>query len=196
MKTKYAYIAALVLLAFLSVCYYFDKSSKKPISEDPYRIIERLRVENYLLKEGFFHSCDFSFIPLELDQSFPNILGPVNLHDLSENDHTLFLFVNPSACLPCVPEHLEDIKSFAEKNDINVVIGIEGMNEREFNIFVKQHKVELIAYRLPDGFYSGFYINPIVYFLKKGDHIGCFYAPSPSFPSLTHDYFNLIRGII
>lgn len=192
MKNKEIILGIIILFQlFFIVLLFFFNSNKNTIPGSTLSIVDNLRVENVLLKEGFFHNCDFDFIPIDFSLE---ISDTINLSILVNENNSLVLFVNPMICSSCIPDHLSSIRRFAESTGINVIIGVEGLSERQFNEFISQYGIEKYAVKLPDEFYSGFKISPIVYFVAKGGFIGCFYAPSPNLPSLTQDYYAVVKN--
>lgn len=158
---------------------------------------ELLRTENLLLKEGFFHSYDFSFFHLNLSKPIYNKSSDSTSILLQSKDKTtLVLLYNAKGCGTCFQEHVGMVESISAIKNIETLIGVEGLNERDFKIFIDQHGLSENTYRLPNDFYEGFQNSSIIYFLVHKGKAVCFYAPSDSFPSLTTDYYDKIDNIV
>ncbi|MDD2197763.1 MAG: hypothetical protein PHW91_11325 [Bacteroidales bacterium] len=156
-----------------------------------------IRIENKLLKEGFFHSYDFSFFHLDLDKTiYTNNNDGTSISFQSKDKTTLVLLINAKGCSTCFQEHLNMVESINTTRKFGALIGIEGFNERDFNIFIDQNGLSENTYRLPNNFYEGFQNSSIIYFLVHKGEATCFYAPSDSFPSLTADYYDKIDNIV
>ncbi len=197
MKTKVLLFSllfsGLFLLVFILVVFLFHKKTANKIAREPSVELNLIRKENALLREGFFHSYDYSFIPIPLTETITDFFEkPTSLQTLVRDKSTLILLANPLMCSPCVPIHVKAIFDFANQKRVNIIIGIEGLSSRQFQAFVSQNQIEKYAFLLPEGFYSGLQISPIVYFVSKNGIQGFFYAPSDNFPELTQDYFDVI----
>jgi len=155
-----------------------------------------LRIENILLKEGFFHSYDFEGIKINFTQKiFNSNLQEITLNDIIKNKATLVLFIM-RGCDKCIYDNIKKIKEFRHNSKLNVIIGIAGLDKRQFKSFVHNNKIKNYSYLIPDDYFSGFKINPVVYFVIDSSHnLKYFYAPNYLFSTLTNDYLTKIINI-
>lgn len=191
MKYKYYIITIIILfIAFAISSYIAIKTikEKESLSE-----CGSLRVQNILLKEGFFHSYDFSRYPLDLnmqvtDASFNN--APLSSYI---NGPTLFLFIDATGCNKCIMENIYRIKKFKKTCKIPIIVGVQTEDYSLFRSLVLQNNIDKYSFMLPTKWYEGFKLNPIFYFVAdKYLNTNCFFAPSDAFPSLTDDYFQKV----
>ncbi|MDD3687488.1 MAG: hypothetical protein PHE56_12065 [Bacteroidales bacterium] len=192
MKRYYIHFAILALSVAVTLLLYTNYKLRINISHAVDNThLQNLRVENILLKEGFFHSYDYSTISIDMERRLLNHKSDsLNLREIAKGKITLALFLNIGSCGSCYMESIRNLKSLINTAKLNVMIGIGGLNQREFKAFVQTNKIEEFAYLMPDTFFSGFKINPVVYFvIDKNYRTTCFYAPSDVFPELTNDYF-------
>lgn len=154
----------------------------------------KLRQENILLKEGFFHTYDFEGASVEYGLPVYDSDGnAVYLKDVLAGKNWLALFATAGAgsCRDCLWNNIEFIKS--HKGNNNVIVCIEGLSEREFEIFVRQQGIEDIAYRIHHYSFPRLDINPVVYFvIDRQYECRYFYAPSLLLPDLVNDYFYIV----
>lgn len=153
-----------------------------------------IKVENILLKEGFFHSYDFEVLPFDDSRMvYDHQNNALPFSDVIGNETTLVLFANVNSCGACSASHIERIKALQSTTKLKVVLGIDGMDERSFRAYVLNNNLEAFAYRLSESFYSGFQHSPVFYFVADGLKRTCFYAPSDAFPSLTDVYYDKLN---
>lgn len=197
MKKNAFFIAAILFLITLSIYLLNYNSKLKSKHTLKNGSCESIRIENILLKEGFFHSYDFSFFNLDLNKTiYTNYNDSTSISFQSKDKTTLVLLINAEGCSTCFQEHINMIESINTSRKFEVLIGIEGFSERDFNIFINQNGLSEYIYRLPNNFYRGFQNSSIIYFLVHKGKAVCFYAPSDSFPSLTTDYYDKIDNIV
>jgi hypothetical protein len=156
---------------------------------------ENRRIENILLKEGFFHTYDFEDISIDYSVFVHNVKGDTKkLEEVFSEKNTIVLFMSVGSC-NCEYDNIKAIQDIRKKS--NIVIGIDGLTMKVFKSFVSQHNIEEIAYLLPNGLFEGFKINPAVYFVvDKNLNSKYFYAPSMAFPDLTKIYLDKVRNIV
>ncbi|NHB69967.1 hypothetical protein [Perlabentimonas gracilis] len=192
MKRNYMLFIILTFSVAVTLLLYTNYKLRIKISQNLDNAqLHSLRVENILLKEGFFHSYDYSTISIDMERKlFNHKSDSLNLREITKDKLTLALFINIGACSSCYMESIHRVITLINEAKLDVMIGIGGLNQREFNAFVLTNKVEEYAYFIPENFFSGFKINPVVYFvIEKNFRTNCFYAPSDVFPELTNDYF-------
>lgn len=195
MKHKVFYTLAIIAYVALTAIFIYVKMNlEKQLKEckgDP------LRIENILLKEGFFHSYDFETINVDFENQIKDINQEnYSLSELTKGETTVVLMIYAGSCNNCVEENIKYVKKLEKDTGFNVLIGIAGMKNRRFKAFVSNHKIGKIAYQIPDDYFEGFKYSPIVYFLVTEDlDTRCFYAPSDAFNELTQDYFSKIKMI-
>ncbi len=161
------------------------------------QLVEKMRVENILLKEGFFQSYNYENTFIDYSAYVSNANDEtIKLQDLLSDKNCLILFMRVGSCRDCMYDNIEFVKDLKKKN-VNVLIGVEGLTVREFKSFINQYELENMAYRLPDNFFPQFEVNPVVYFVV-GENLKSkyFYAPSLVFPDLTKEYFNIIEILV
>lgn len=153
-----------------------------------------LRQENILLKEGFFHTYDYEGATIEYKLPVYDAKGnKTKFSDVVRGKSSIVLFASMGAgsCRDCVFNNIEFIK---KQKDINAVICIEGLSQKEFEIFAYQQGIEDIAYLVNRYMFTKLDINPVVYFVIDNDFV-CkyFYAPSVHFPELVKDYLSVVK---
>ena len=183
----------LVIIADITVIIYQYCAIRRLSSDLPAATME-LRMENNLLKEGFFHTYDYEGASVNFDFPIYDVsANAINPHDLLEGENWLALFISaaPDSCRECLLSNIEFIKNVKEEN---IFVGIEGLSQKDFQIFVKEYGLENIAYRVYNYAFSAFQVNPAVFFIIDQD-LQCkyFFAPSPAFPDLVNDYYGVIR---
>lgn len=199
MKSKtYKILFAILLCAFIVnlIVVFYQYNIIRRFAKTP-QFVERMRWENILLKEGFFHAYAYDDTVIDYSVYVSDINGgAMQLQDLLRDRNSLVLFMSVGSCRDCIYDNIEFIKNVKKKH-VNVLVGIEGLTTKEFKSFVKQYELEEIAYHLPDNFFSGFEINPVVYFVVDENLKNkYFYSPSIVFPDLTKDYFDVIKRLI
>lgn len=159
---------------------------------------EAIRVENTLLKEGFFHSYDYETVPINFTSYVQNYkLDSILLNSILQYKKTLILFVHVESCTGCTYENIKRIKKLQKDSELDILIGIEGLSFRKFQAFVSNNDIKDFAYRLPDRFFQGFYLNPVVYFVVDETlETRYFFAPSNIYPQLTQEYFNKLQRML
>jgi hypothetical protein len=193
MKKTYILSGVIIILIISLIFLIFDVLSLK---SDLYSF-SNLKTENVLLKEVFFHSYDYEGIEINFSQKiFDSNLQEITFIDIIKNENTLVLFINVSACDRCTYDNIKRIKDIKHKSKLNIFIGISGLDKRQFNSFVHNNKISDDSYLIPDNIFSGFRINPVVYFVIDSSHnLKYFYAPNDIFPTLTDDYFSKINNL-
>lgn len=193
MKKTYILSGVIVILIVsLIFLIFYILSLKSDLSS-----FSNLKTENVLLKEGFFHSYDYEGIEVDFAQKiFNSDLQEVTIDSIINNENTLVLFVNVSACDKCTYDNIKRMKEIKGNTKLDIFIGISGLDKRQFNSFVHNNKILDDAYLIPDYIFSGFRINPVVYFVIDSSHnLKYFYAPSDIFPTLTDEYFSKINNL-
>jgi hypothetical protein len=196
MKSKVYYAVFLCIVVIVNgVAFIYQQKTISRLKKMPLEA-ENKRVENILLKEGFFHTYDFENISIDYSVSVYNITdgNTKRLEDMFSGKNSIVLFMSVGSC-NCWYDNIKAIQDIRKKS--NVVIGIDGLTMREFKSFVSQNNIKEIAYLLPDGIFEGFKINPVVYFVvDKNLNSKYFYAPSIAFPDLTKIYLDKIKNMV
>lgn len=194
MRKTYILIGILIILFISLIFLTFDVLSLKSDLHNS----GNLRTENILLKEGFFHSYDFEDVNIDFKQKIINSdLKEVTLKDVVNDKNTIALFIDVSSCDICTYNNIKKIKEFKHDSKVNILIGISGLDKRQFNSFVHSNKIIDDSYLIPEYYFSGFKNNPVVYFtIDSSCNLKYFYAPNDIFPSLTDDYLSKIHNIL
>jgi len=187
-------IVIIILLILVGLWFVFCQQDKIEKLEQVPVDIGKMRVENILLKEGFFHSYDFEDIVVDCFSLFTNYEGDsINLAKIVSGEDKLIVFMNVGTC-NCVFDNLDLLGDLKKEK---IILGIDGLSNKEFKAFVSQNNIKDIAYLLPNNFYKGFEISPIIYFvLDKDLHVKYHYAPSLAFPELTDMYLKKVSTLI
>jgi hypothetical protein len=189
-------ITSIVIFIITIALFLLVLSKQRNSDKETNSHIENLRVENILLKEGFFHSYDFKDFEVNFQKSIYTYNGDsINFNNISESNPTIFLLIDHGGCSDCYLNNITAIKDFYEKTKINTVIGIMGMDKRSFRAFAINNNIESYCYLLPNGFYDGFHLNSIIYFVLDNFSLCCFYSPSYVLPSLTESYLLKIEDL-
>ncbi|MDR0989148.1 MAG: hypothetical protein LBM06_06780 [Prevotellaceae bacterium] len=199
MKSKFNIILlGVLLIAILSNLFVFlyQKNNKNSFAPNLLSACAKARAESILLKEGFFHMYDFEKLSINASTPVQNGQGIVMpFKDAIAEENKLLLFVQPTNCLSCVSENINAITSSALKN--KVVICVNGLGESDFKIFAKKHNIVDNAYRIPDSFFQGFAIQPVIFcVIDAEDHsLHFFYSPSIHLPEITTLYLDRISPL-
>ena len=194
MKTNIFLIIIILILACFTVILLY-KNSIAP--NNYYGELQSIRVENTLLREGFFHSYDFEALTLNPDRPLLNYHGDSStLKDMVQGSKALVMFMHVPSCEQCNFENLRKIKDLIAKNNNNIFIGLSGIGQRHFKSFVLNNDIKDHAYLLPVDYFEGFHINPIVYFVIFEDsRMRYFFSPANIYPQLTEDYFRKLSDM-
>lgn len=175
---------------------FYQHKKIKTFLEVP-KLLEQMRWENILLKEGFFQSYNYENTIVDYSTYISNADDEIiKLQDLLSSKNSLILFIRVGSCRDCIYNDIKFLKDLKKKK-MNVLVGVEGLTVREFKSFIHQYELEDVAYYLHDDFFPEFDINPVVYFVVDENlKSKYFYTPSLAFPDLTKDYFNIIERYI
>ena len=157
----------------------------------------KLRQENILLKEGFFHTYDYEDAAIDFRMPVYDIDGNmVWLQDklIGKDWLALYISAGRGSCASCIVNNMEFIQKLQNMN-LNLFVCVEGLDEREFLIFTNQYGIEDISYRIHDFAFPGKEFSPALFFIVDRN-LNCkyFYAPSPLLPELTEIYYESIDG--
>lgn len=200
MKSKTLFLLIIsfccVVLIICIITILYQHKAIKRFSDVP-QLIEKMRWENTLLKEGFFQTYNYENAVIDYSVDVSDVDGKATrLQNLLYQKNSLVLFMLVGSCRDCIYDNIMFAKNM-EKQNVNVIIGIEGLTEYEFKSFVHQYDLKNIAYRLPDNYFKWFDVNPTVYFVVDSNlRSKYFYAPSIVFPDLTQDYFDVVSQYV
>jgi len=197
MKSKFFYVAFFVIIIIVNIVICIRQQKTMSQLTQVHNEMEAKRVENILLKEGFFHMYDFENISIDLSIPVRNINGDTTiLKNLLEGENTLVLFIRVGSCNSCINSNLDFIRNV--NKEMKVLLGLSGLTMNEFKSFVSQNNLkDTLCYLLPDERFEGFKINPIVYFVVDVNlRTKYFYAPSIVFPELTKIYIDKVQTMI
>ena len=155
-----------------------------------------LRTENILLKEGFFHTYDYEGAAVDYSIPVFDLSGnAVYLNDILRGKNWIAMYISAGqgGCASCIADNMEFIKRL-QKDKVNFFVCVEGLEDREFRIFTEQYDIEDNAYSIYDFAFPKKGLSPVVLFVVDSE-LNCryFYAPSPWFPDLTYDYYEIVR---
>ncbi len=186
---------ALVIVANAAVIISQHKRIQE-LSDIP-ELTMKLRQENILLKEGFFHTYDYEDAAIDFRMPVYDIDGNmVRLQDklIGKDWLALYISAGRGSCASCIVNNMEFIQKLQNMN-LNLFVCVEGLDEREFRIFTNQYGIEDISYRIHDFAFPGKEFSPALFFIVDRN-LNCkyFYAPSPLLPELTEIYYESIDG--
>jgi hypothetical protein len=196
MKSKIYYTIILCVIIIVNgIVFIYQQKTISRLKQMPFDA-EKRRVENILLKEGFFHSYDFEDLSIDYSTFVYNANGDtVSLRELFSGKKTIVLFMSVGSCNFCAGDNIKAIRDLRKTSDI--MIGIDGLTMREFKSFVSQNNIKENVYCLPDRLFDGFNINPVVYFVVDENlKSKYFYAPSVVFPDLTKIYLEKMERML
>ncbi|WP_375585734.1 hypothetical protein [Cyclobacterium xiamenense] len=195
---KYYIINLIVYIILFTIIIVLVFISYRPIKDNNSNsgLVQNLRVKNVLLREGFFQFIDFSKLSLDFNIDVLNFNNSkINLYDELLNEKTVVLFIYASACMKCNSSNIKKILEFKNKSNLDILIGVDGLDFRAFKSFVKTYNIEEYSFVLPEKYFEGFQYSPVAYFVVSDNlKVCCFYAPSFIFPDLTDDYFSKVES--
>jgi hypothetical protein len=148
MKPKIYYIVILCIIIIANgIAFIYQQKTISRLRQMPLEF-EKRRVENILLKEGFFHMYDFEDISIDYSVFIHNVNGDTKrLEELFSGKNSIVLFMSVGSCNSCVYDNIKAIRDLRKTS--NIMIGIDGLTVREFKAYVFRIilKKLLIVYR-------------------------------------------------
>lgn len=186
---------ALVIVANAAVIISQHKRIQE-LSDIP-ELTMKLRQENILLKEGFFHTYDYEDATVDYKLPVYDIKGnKVWLKDalIGKDWIAMYISAGKGSCASCVTNNMEFLREL-QSRDLNIFVCVEGLDKREFTAFVRQYGIDDIAYRIYDFGFPKKELSPALFFTVDRN-LSCryFYAPSPWLPELNEVWYETIDG--